>query len=38
MQPEPAAVTAWRYTLSCTSPTAKMPGMFVAVLCGCVTR
>jgi len=34
MQPVPAAVTAWRYTLSCTSPTAKTPGMFVAVVPG----
>src|SRR5438067_1600908 len=29
MQPEPAAVTAWRYTKSCTSPAAKTPGTLV---------
>ena len=31
MQPDPAAVTACRYAWSCTSPTAKTPGMFVSV-------
>ena len=38
MQPEPAAVTACRYTWSCTSPAAKTPGTFVAVERGWVTR
>ena len=27
MQPMPAAVTAWRYTLSVTSPAANTPGI-----------
>lgn len=31
MQPDPAAVTAWRYVESCTSPAANMPGIVVAV-------
>src|SRR4030095_15465435 len=31
MQPMPAAVTAWRYTLSRTSPAAHTPGIDVAV-------
>src|SRR5690606_18562977 len=31
MHPCPAAVTAWRYTLSWTSPAAKIPGMLVLV-------
>ena len=34
MQPVPAAVTAWRYTLSCTSPLAKTPGTDVRVVPG----
>ena len=38
MQPEPAAVIAWRYVWSWTSPAAKTPGTFVAVEPGCVTR
>ena len=29
-QPDPAAVTAWRYTWSWTSPAANTPGMFVS--------
>ena len=33
MQPEPAAVTACRYCLSCTSPAAKTPATLVAVPC-----
>jgi len=37
MQPVPAAVTAWRNTLSCTSPAANTPGMAVAVESGLVT-
>ena len=36
MQPSPAAVTAWRNTLSLTSPAAKIPGTLVAVLSGAV--
>jgi hypothetical protein len=31
MQPVPAADTAWRYTLSCTSPHANTPGTLVYV-------
>ena len=31
IQPVPAAVTACRYSLSCTSPEAKTPGRFVFV-------
>ena len=31
IQPVPAAVTACRYSLSCTSPDAKTPGRFVFV-------
>ena len=31
MQPVPAAVTAWRYTWSWTSPQANTPSMLVAV-------
>ena len=38
MQPEPAAVTACRYTWSCTSPAANTPGMFVSVEPYFVTR
>ena len=38
MVPEPAAVTAWRYVWSWTSPAAKTPGMFVRVERGSVTR
>ena len=30
MQPEPAAVIAWRYVRSCTSPPANTPGTDVA--------
>ena len=30
MQPVPALVMAWRYTWSCTSPAAKMPGTWSA--------
>ena len=37
MQPMPAAVTAWRNTLSFTSPAANTPGTEVAVLSGAVT-
>src|SRR6185312_14229330 len=37
MQPMPAAVTAWRNTLSFTSPAAKTPGTSVAVESGLVT-
>ena len=37
MQPVAAAVTAWRYVLSCTSPAAKTPARLVAVLSGAVT-
>ena len=37
MQPVPAAVIAWRYVGSCTSPQANTPGMLVAVERGCVT-
>ena len=37
MQPVPAAVTAWRKTLSWTSPAAKTPGRLVMVLSGRVT-
>lgn len=29
MQPDPAAVTAWRYTVSCTSPQANTPSTLV---------
>lgn len=29
IQPDPAAVIAWRYVLSCTSPQAKTPSIFV---------
>ena len=36
MQPMPAAVTAWRYSSSVTSPAAKTPGTFVAVESGSV--
>ena len=36
MQPVPAAVTAWRNTLSCTSPAANTPGTDVRVLPGSV--
>ena len=35
MQPLPAAVTAWRKILSCTSPAAT-PGTLVTVLFGAV--
>lgn len=38
MQPDPAAVTACRYTRSWTSPAAKTPGTLVAVEPGRVTR
>src|SRR6185437_7681153 len=38
MQPMPAAVTAWRKTLSLTSPAAKTPGISVAVESGRVMR
>ena len=38
MQPVPAAVTAWRKILSCTSPAAKTPAMSVAVESGRVTE
>ena len=31
MQPEPAAVIAWRYVWSCTSPQANTPGTLVFV-------
>ncbi|AFC33242.1 hypothetical protein PM3016_6627 [Paenibacillus mucilaginosus 3016] len=34
MQPLPAAVIAWRYLLSCTSPQANTPGTFVMVVPG----
>ena len=34
MQPVPAAVTAWRYVKSCTSPEAKTPGTEVCVVRG----
>ena len=34
MQPLPAAVTAWRYVESCTSPAAKTPGTLVCVVPG----
>lgn len=36
MQPEPAAVIAWRYLWSCTSPQAKTPGILVSALPGFV--
>ena len=36
MQPVPAAVTAWRNTLSCTSPAANTPSTVVRVLPGSV--
>ncbi len=36
MQPIPAAVTAWRYVWSTTSPTAKTPSTFVSVEPGLV--
>ena len=35
MQPEPAAVIAWRYVRSCTSPPANTPGTDVRVDPGC---
>src|SRR5262249_29026081 len=38
MQPVPAAVTAWRNTLSCTSPAANTPGTRVRVEFGAATR
>jgi hypothetical protein len=38
MHPVPAAVTAWRYTWSATSPQANTPGTFVAVDPGWVSR
>ncbi len=38
MQPMPAAVTAWRKTLSFTSPAAKTPGIEVRVESGAVMR
>ena len=38
MHPVPAAVTAWRYVLSWTSPAAKTPGTLVWVVPGLVTR
>lgn len=34
MQPLPAAVIAWRYLGSCTSPAANTPFMFVSELLG----
>ena len=37
-QPVPAAVTAWRKTLSCTSPAAYTPSISVAVESGLVIR
>jgi uncharacterized protein len=37
MQPEPAAVTACRHRLSCTSPTANTPGTLVSTVPGLVT-
>lgn len=36
MHPDPAEVTAWRYTLSCTSPAAKTPLTEVFVVPGTV--
>ena len=36
MQPRPAAVTAWRYLSSATSPAAKTPSILVAVESGAV--
>ena len=36
--PVPAAVTAWRYVWSTTSPAAKTPLMFVSVEPGCTSR
>ena len=36
MQPLPAAVTAWRKILSCTSPAANTPATEVAVLSAAV--
>ena len=36
IHPVPAAVTAWRYILSCTSPHANTPGILVWVLLGFV--
>src|SRR5262249_46648654 len=36
MHPKPAAVTAWRYTSSVTSPAAKTPGTDVAVENGAI--
>src|SRR5262249_12126367 len=38
MQPVPAAVTAWRKILSCTSPAAHTPSTSVAVESGLVMR
>ena len=38
MQPLPAAVTAWRYVWSTTSPAANTPSRFVSVEPGFVTR
>ena len=38
MQPMPAAVTAWRYTLSVTSPAAKTPGTAVSDVPGATAR
>ena len=35
MQPEPAAVIAWRYVWSCTSPQANTPSTLVYVEPGC---
>ena len=37
MHPVPAAVTAWRKILSCTSPAANTPATLVRVLSGAVT-
>ena len=36
MQPVPAAVIAWRYFLSCTSPAANTPSIDVLVVPGVV--
>ena len=38
MQPEPAAVIAWRYVWSCTSPQANTPSMLVYDEPAAVTR
>ncbi len=38
MQPDPAAVTAWRYTWSCTSPQANTPGTDVRLEPGSTSR